>query len=419
MTTVRRWTGHEASVLRRALRMSIRGFAAHLGVAARTVSKWEEHGTTTSPLPDTQAILDEALSRADNDAKRRFELFLSEDSDEKVEDVNRRTLLALLGPVATSPFAGRMEELRRGLDGMLGTEPADRDAADWEETVAGYACEVGSTPAIGLLPNLIADFSDIQASIAQSRGSVRKRLIHSTSQLAALTAITLVNAGERHAAQRWWRTATHAAAATADPTLTALVRGRHAVMSLYNGPPDRVLELGERAVAAGGSTPSVGVISGFAARAQALSQLGRHDESARTLHSVLDMFPHLPDGAAANSSSQWNWGPQRLHHVTSHVHAYAGQTDDASAAQDAALAAYPSQNFQGRSQIEFHRAIGLIRAGDIDTGVSHLMSTIDHLEPWQREDGIIKRSAMMAIGVVPYSHRDRSIVKRAEDSIKI
>jgi len=41
MTPVRRWTGRETTALRTALRLSLRDFAEHLGVGARTVSKWE------------------------------------------------------------------------------------------------------------------------------------------------------------------------------------------------------------------------------------------------------------------------------------------------------------------------------------------------------------------------------------------
>ncbi|WP_233574059.1 hypothetical protein [Amycolatopsis panacis] len=55
----------------------MRAFADHLGVAARTVAKWEALGADTSPRPDTQAILDTALSQAGADAKLRFELLLS------------------------------------------------------------------------------------------------------------------------------------------------------------------------------------------------------------------------------------------------------------------------------------------------------------------------------------------------------
>ncbi|GAA3306083.1 hypothetical protein [Nonomuraea dietziae] len=78
MATVHLWTGLEAHALRRALRMSVRAFADHLGVAVRTVSKWEKLGAGTEPRPDTQAILDVALGRADAAAHLRFETLLSE-----------------------------------------------------------------------------------------------------------------------------------------------------------------------------------------------------------------------------------------------------------------------------------------------------------------------------------------------------
>ncbi|WP_431895945.1 helix-turn-helix domain-containing protein [Nonomuraea sp. bgisy101] len=78
MATVHLWTGLEAHALRRALRMSVRVFAAHLGVAVRTVSKWDQLGAATEPRPDTQAILDVALARADAAAHLRFETCLSE-----------------------------------------------------------------------------------------------------------------------------------------------------------------------------------------------------------------------------------------------------------------------------------------------------------------------------------------------------
>ncbi|MER7179084.1 hypothetical protein ABT404_06300 [Streptomyces hyaluromycini] len=76
MVSVQQWTGREASALRSALRMSTRTFAEHLGVALRTVAKWESLGTETQPRPDTQAILDTALSRADAAARARFEVLL-------------------------------------------------------------------------------------------------------------------------------------------------------------------------------------------------------------------------------------------------------------------------------------------------------------------------------------------------------
>ncbi|NKQ52766.1 hypothetical protein HFP15_07715 [Amycolatopsis sp. K13G38] len=74
--TAHHWSGREARLLRHALRLSVRGFAGYLGVAVRTVAKWESGGAATVPRPDTQAILDTALARAEPEARRRFEVLV-------------------------------------------------------------------------------------------------------------------------------------------------------------------------------------------------------------------------------------------------------------------------------------------------------------------------------------------------------
>ncbi|MFI6644247.1 helix-turn-helix domain-containing protein [Streptomyces sp. NPDC050504] len=78
MATVHHWTGLEAKALRLALRLSVRAFAQQLGLAVATVSKWESKLAGTEPRPDTQAILDTALGRADAAVHLRFETLLSE-----------------------------------------------------------------------------------------------------------------------------------------------------------------------------------------------------------------------------------------------------------------------------------------------------------------------------------------------------
>lgn len=79
MASVARWTGHEAKALRTALRLSVRDFAATLGIGARTVTKWEALAAETTPRPHMQAVLDTTLAHADADTKLRFELLLLDD----------------------------------------------------------------------------------------------------------------------------------------------------------------------------------------------------------------------------------------------------------------------------------------------------------------------------------------------------
>jgi len=73
MATVRMWSGREARALREALRLSVRSFAAYLGVNERTVTKWEAGGISVRPRPEMQAALDTALEQASDEAAARFE----------------------------------------------------------------------------------------------------------------------------------------------------------------------------------------------------------------------------------------------------------------------------------------------------------------------------------------------------------
>ena len=45
------WSGRETLALRTALRMTVEAFAEHLGVAVRTVAKWEALGPKIVPTP--------------------------------------------------------------------------------------------------------------------------------------------------------------------------------------------------------------------------------------------------------------------------------------------------------------------------------------------------------------------------------
>ncbi|WP_198036993.1 SUMF1/EgtB/PvdO family nonheme iron enzyme [Nocardia sp. BMG51109] len=69
---IRPWTGAETRALRDARRMSLRQFAAHLGVNERLVSKWEAGGDEITPRPVNQEALDTSLARLTADESARF-----------------------------------------------------------------------------------------------------------------------------------------------------------------------------------------------------------------------------------------------------------------------------------------------------------------------------------------------------------
>jgi hypothetical protein len=69
--------------------MSVREFAAHLGVSDRMVSKWEAGGVAVRPRPVNQAALDTSLNRADASDRERFHLLTSAGHTVSMPDVAR------------------------------------------------------------------------------------------------------------------------------------------------------------------------------------------------------------------------------------------------------------------------------------------------------------------------------------------
>jgi hypothetical protein len=67
--------------------MTIEAFAEHLGVAVRTVAKWEAQGPKIVPTAGIQEVLDTALERATASQQSRFQMLLDERPvpDERVD----------------------------------------------------------------------------------------------------------------------------------------------------------------------------------------------------------------------------------------------------------------------------------------------------------------------------------------------
>jgi len=108
--TVRIWSGHEIRALREAKRMSIREFAAHLGVSERMVSKWEAGGEKIHPRPVNQSALDSSLAASSADDHARFTDLITE-----------ATTAMLTGTETLTGTPGQEHHTRHPIDGKLMT----------------------------------------------------------------------------------------------------------------------------------------------------------------------------------------------------------------------------------------------------------------------------------------------------------
>jgi transcriptional regulator with XRE-family HTH domain len=161
---VERWTGREARILRQALRLSVRGFADYLGLAPRTIARWESLGQARTPRPEQQQILDTALARASESERARFEQSLA-----AMTDVG---------------------------DGVA--RPGLVDVAEIREGVRSLVTAYDTTPSVSLL----APASGLQAAISGLRarapsGRVRRELYSAEGEIAVLLGQLVWDASQR------------------------------------------------------------------------------------------------------------------------------------------------------------------------------------------------------------------------------
>ena len=139
--TIRSWTGREARLLREALRLSQREFAATLGIAPRTVAQWDRMGAKITPRPEFQRMLDVTLQRAPDDAVHRFERAANRAADASVPPTPAH--LASVGgslpalddvfPAAESAVATVIDLWRNDLLDVAQSMKASVEPAAWDE----------------------------------------------------------------------------------------------------------------------------------------------------------------------------------------------------------------------------------------------------------------------------------------------
>jgi transcriptional regulator with XRE-family HTH domain len=326
------------------------------------------------------------------------------------EQMRRRNLLGLLASTAalTAIAGDTAEGARRGLEHLLPVQVTDRDLDEWERSVTAYGVERCSAPPQVMLQHLLTDITEVNDLMTrQLPTGTRERLLRVATQLAALTAVTVIATGAPQAGRRWWRTANRMADHLTDPGLRTFILARHAISGLYCGySHEHVLGLADEALnGPGRDLVCVGTASAAAARAQSLAVLGRDAEARRSLEQLRGLVDRLSGSITAPSTSWFAYPEYRVFHAECYTYTYLGRTRDAARAQDAAVRSYPQDNWAGLSQIELHRATCMIKDGYVEDGIEHATNVLNELPTSLRNDRWILNVAHATSSSVPASAR--------------
>jgi DNA-binding transcriptional regulator YiaG len=410
MATVQQWTGAEATILRQATRMSVRAFAARLGVNARTVNKWEARGSDITLLPDTQSILDTALSQTDEDVQARFAHVMAGQS--------QRSEAQLIAPARDHFGLHEVERLRCSLqDQFAGGAVTKTSLDDWELTVARYGTATKDRPASALLGDLIADVAELERAMARCRSvSALRRLTQVAANLSGLMCLTLIKLDDRQAFRRWARTARIAATEADDAVTYAWVLAQEAYGHFYSDDPTEAVSVAQHAQAVVPTTPCVGAVLAAALEARAQAALGRVDETHTALRQAEVLVSRLGMETAEPSAFTYNEEQLRFHESNALTHL--GDTTAAWLAQDRALELVATSDFMDRAFTQLDRAMCLAVEGDASSAASYAHDTLLSLSNAERQ-GIISKRAQQIVHALPSRQRALPQVKELHDLLMV
>jgi transcriptional regulator with XRE-family HTH domain/tetratricopeptide (TPR) repeat protein len=285
VTPVQKWSGREARALRDALRMSLRDFAAYLGIGERTVSKWEAAGSGRTPRPVMQQTLDAALERASDEVKARFTLILrqmtvppggsaaTEDHNAVTEATQRSGLLVLADgewhdgtTEALAAFMAEEHELTPGTALRLSQEWRIIDPPQVIEMRVGRRvghrlvhAVTDRTDALRHMDDFLGggDMHDLvrhelRTTIDMVRGAsytdkVGRSLLAAVGELCHLAGWVASDAGMRHIAERYYLGGVSAAHAARHQPLAANLLSQLAYQVANSGDPREAVLLASAA----------------------------------------------------------------------------------------------------------------------------------------------------------------------------
>lgn len=437
MVVAPRWTGREAAALRQARRMSIRAYAAHLGVATATVTNWESRGERARLRTETQQLLDIDLARAPYDVQQRFAAILAggsrglEGRHASVSSVGlyRSSAAAVASPSADMdggrtptaidvhaggdqpPDLREVELVRQGLiDTLREGSMAEANLDDWDLTVLRHGRATRDRPAGVLLEDLSTDLAELKRALHRHRSaSSLRRLTRAAAQMSGLMCLTLCKLDQRSAFRLWARTARLAADEAGDPQTQSWTLAQEAYGHFYSTDLAEAIDVARQAQAVAARTPCVGAALAAALEARAYAAMGLDQETRSALGRAETNLSNLEGDALMASAFGYNEAQLRFHEGNAYTHL--GDVRSALAAQDRALKLCSPGDYTDWAMTRLDRAACLTRSGDTADALNYAADTLVALSDAQRL-GIINLRGREILNSLP---KDRQTLSAAGD----
>ncbi|GLY17809.1 hypothetical protein Kisp01_48230 [Kineosporia sp. NBRC 101677] len=358
---VERWTGRETRALRRALRMTVIGFADHLGVAVRTVSNWEARGADIEPLPEMQAALDTALSRASRESVHRFQAFLG--TGEQTE----------FNPAP-------LPEGRRGA--VRPSLPVSAQVIDELTTLRASLVRSDSMLGPGRLIATVGEqVSNVQDMLGSARGDLRRRVFDLATLYAEFQGWLFEDAGQSVRSGAWTGRSVEWAQASENSDLAAYTLMRRAQQAAAGQESSLAIGLGEAAERRAGSAPRIRAAAAQQ-RAAGLAIEGDETGALQAMDDALDLVQEDPGPAVADQWSLAEWCTEGyVAAQRANVLITLGRAQDAVDSYDRALTEWPQEyrRERGLHMARKSKALAMLRRIDeaVDVGSQALEIAVD------------------------------------------
>lgn len=403
--------------------MSVRGFAAHLGVNERTVTKWEAGGATMRPRPELQAALDTTLERASAEAANRFRAAVSAARpaaagllDEERPALDRRTVL--LGAAGAALVLHDAETLRRQLtDAVDHSAMSDASLDDWEHTVQQYGLAARYRPAASLLTDLTADFAELCRLLEYRRAIlVPNRLTRIMAQLAGLMTIPLNQLHQASAARNWARTARIFARQAGDNKLQSWVLAQEACAHYYSGNLAEAAYVAAHAQHIANHAPCPEVANAATREAMARAALGQAEEARAALGRAQHALGRMDSRELGPSA--FGYTEARFSFHAGNAYTRLGETALALGAHEQALTLYPRNEYLDPALVMLDRAECLVTDDDVPAAADWVARALQSVETQQR-NSMIDNRAREVLSRVPAKARSLPAVREVRELVKV